>query len=182
MLLKFIIGNFFSCRRCFLRFHLKVKVVENLMSSGIEDHTFGPINLRECFPEEELTLSKNRFLEVASLVEWWWIELSGININKNDLEAVCYDKSARICHWKGGVVLFGLIFRIMTPGHVAGSTDFLLRQTQQFWKGLSHFSYIEPNWQNIIRLATYVVANSRKLWCYAVYQGCPKCGLRAHCV
>jgi len=69
MLLKFIIGNFFhvggvSC------FHLKVKVVEILISSGIEDHTFGPMNLREHFPEEELTLGKNRFLEVASLVEW----------------------------------------------------------------------------------------------------------------
>ena len=48
---------------------LKVKVVENLISSGIEEHTFGPINLREHFPEEELTLGQNRFLEVASLVE-----------------------------------------------------------------------------------------------------------------
>jgi len=44
-------------------------VVENLISSGIEDHTFGLINLRENFPEEEITLGKNRFLEVASLVE-----------------------------------------------------------------------------------------------------------------
>jgi len=44
-------------------------VVENLISSGIEDHTFGPINLREHCPEEELTLGKNKFLEVASLVE-----------------------------------------------------------------------------------------------------------------
>jgi len=44
-------------------------MVENLISSGIEDHTFGPMNLRECFPEEELTLGKNRFLEVACLVE-----------------------------------------------------------------------------------------------------------------
>jgi len=71
MLLKFIIGiYFFSCRRWFLSFYLKVKVVENLISSGIEDHTFGPINLREHFPEEELTVGKNRFLEVASLVEW----------------------------------------------------------------------------------------------------------------
>ena len=61
--------EFFSCRRCFLSFHLKVKVVESLISSGIEDHTFGPINLTEHFPEEELTLGKNRFLEVASLVE-----------------------------------------------------------------------------------------------------------------
>jgi len=48
---------------------LKVKVVENLTSSGIEDHTFGPINLREHFPEVELTLGKNMFLEVARLVE-----------------------------------------------------------------------------------------------------------------
>jgi len=52
-----------------LRFYLKVNVVGNLLSSGIEEHTFGLINLRERFPEEELTLCKNRFLEVASLVE-----------------------------------------------------------------------------------------------------------------
>jgi len=50
-------------------------VVENLISSGIEDHTFNleniflRMNLREHFPEEESTLDKNRFLEVASLVE-----------------------------------------------------------------------------------------------------------------
>ena len=44
-------------------------MVENLISSGIEDHTFGPINLREHFPEEELTQGKNKSLEVASLVE-----------------------------------------------------------------------------------------------------------------
>jgi len=43
-------------------------VVENFISSGIE-FTFGPANLREHFPEEELTLGINRFLEVASLVE-----------------------------------------------------------------------------------------------------------------
>ena len=61
--------EFFSCRRCFLSFHLKLKVVENLISPGIEDQTFGPMNLREHFPEEELTLGQNRFLEVASLVE-----------------------------------------------------------------------------------------------------------------
>jgi len=48
---------------------LKVKVVENLISSGIECHTVGPINLGEHFPEEQLTLGKNRFLEVASFVE-----------------------------------------------------------------------------------------------------------------
>ena len=53
----------------FLSFHLKVKVVESVIASGIEDHTFGPINLREHFPEEELTPGKNRFLEVASIVE-----------------------------------------------------------------------------------------------------------------
>ena len=44
-------------------------MVESLISFSIEDHTFGPINFREHFPEEELTLGKNRFLEVASLVE-----------------------------------------------------------------------------------------------------------------
>jgi len=31
-------------------------VVENLISSGIEDHTFGPMNSREHFPEEECKL------------------------------------------------------------------------------------------------------------------------------
>ena len=61
--------EFVSCRRCFLSLYLKVKVVESLISSGIEGHTFGPINLREHFPEEELTLGRNRFLEVAALVE-----------------------------------------------------------------------------------------------------------------
>jgi len=44
-------------------------VVQNLTSSGIADHTFGPINLREHFLEEELTPGKNRFSEIASLVE-----------------------------------------------------------------------------------------------------------------
>jgi len=48
---------------------LKVKVIEDLISSGIEDHTFGPTNVREHFPEEELTLGRNRLLEVDSLVE-----------------------------------------------------------------------------------------------------------------
>ena len=41
MLLK-LNWEFFSCRRCFLSFHLKVKVVKYLISSGIEDHTFRP--------------------------------------------------------------------------------------------------------------------------------------------
>ena len=44
-------------------------MVKNLISSSIEGRTFGPINLREHFPEEEFTLGKNRFLEVVSLVE-----------------------------------------------------------------------------------------------------------------
>ena len=35
-------------------------MVESLISSGIEDHTFGPIHLREHFPEEELTLGKKQ--------------------------------------------------------------------------------------------------------------------------
>jgi len=58
----------FTCKRCFLSFHLKVKVEEDLIHSGIEDHTFGPTNLREHFPEEELTLIRNRLLEDNSLV------------------------------------------------------------------------------------------------------------------
>ena len=45
-------------------------LVESLISSGIEDRTFGPMNLRERFLKEELTLGKNRFLEVASLEEY----------------------------------------------------------------------------------------------------------------
>ena len=53
----------------FVKFPFEDKSGENLTSSGIEDHTFGPMNLRERFPEEELTLGKSRFLEVASLVE-----------------------------------------------------------------------------------------------------------------
>jgi len=49
---------------------LKTRFKTSIISSGIEDHTFGPMNLTELFSEEELTLGKNRFLEVASLVEW----------------------------------------------------------------------------------------------------------------
>jgi len=53
----------------FFSFHLKVNVVEDLISFGIEHHTLRPIKVREHFPEEELTLGKNRLLEVAILVE-----------------------------------------------------------------------------------------------------------------
>jgi len=48
---------------------LKVNVVEDLVLFGIEDHTLGPTKVREHFPEEEVTLGKNRLLEVSSLVE-----------------------------------------------------------------------------------------------------------------
>jgi len=44
-------------------------VVEDLISFGIEDHTCGPTKVREHFPGEELTLGKNRLVEVASFVE-----------------------------------------------------------------------------------------------------------------
>jgi len=65
---------------------------------GEEDHTFGPTKVREHFPEEELTLGKNRLLEVARLVEWEWIELNGIKYSSlSSLETVCCDKSAWIC-------------------------------------------------------------------------------------
>jgi len=50
------------------------------LSSGSEDHTFGLINVREHFPEEELTLGKNRLLEVDILVECGCIELIGIKM------------------------------------------------------------------------------------------------------
>jgi len=43
-------------------------VVENLVQSGIEDHTFGPTNVKAHFPEEELTLGKNILLEADSFV------------------------------------------------------------------------------------------------------------------
>ena len=58
------------CRRCSFIFHLKINVVDDLLSFGIEDHTLEPTNVREHFPEEELTLGKNGLLKVASLVEW----------------------------------------------------------------------------------------------------------------
>ena len=53
----------------FLKFPFKGKDGLSLISSGIEDHTFGPTYVKEHFPEEEVTLGKNRLLEVASLVE-----------------------------------------------------------------------------------------------------------------
>ena len=34
-------------------------MVEDLIQFGIEDHTSGPTNVREHFPEEELTPSEN---------------------------------------------------------------------------------------------------------------------------
>jgi len=37
--------------RCFLSFHFKVKVVDDLVQPGIVDHSFGPTNVREHFPE-----------------------------------------------------------------------------------------------------------------------------------
>jgi len=47
----------------FLSCHLKVNVVEDVIQSGIEDHTFGPTNVREQFSENELTLGKKRLLQ-----------------------------------------------------------------------------------------------------------------------
>jgi len=44
-------------------------VFEVLISSGIETHTFGPTNVREHFPEEELTVGKSKLLAVDILVE-----------------------------------------------------------------------------------------------------------------
>jgi len=39
---------------------LKVQLAEDLMQSSIVEHTFGPTNVREHFPEEDLTLGKSR--------------------------------------------------------------------------------------------------------------------------
>jgi len=52
-----------------ISFHLKVKVAEDSIQCGIEDHTFGSPHVREHFFEEELTLGKTRLLEVDGLVE-----------------------------------------------------------------------------------------------------------------
>ena len=38
---------YFSLKMCFLSFHLKVKVAEDLIESGIKDHTIGPTNLKK---------------------------------------------------------------------------------------------------------------------------------------
>jgi len=35
-------------------------MVKDFIQSGIDNHTFGPINVTEYFPEEELTLVRNR--------------------------------------------------------------------------------------------------------------------------
>jgi len=35
-------------------------------------------NVREHFPQDELTLVKNNLLEADSLVEWEWIQLIGV--------------------------------------------------------------------------------------------------------
>ena len=43
-------------------------MTENLTQSGIEDHTSGPTNVMDHFPEKELTLGNNVLLEVDSLV------------------------------------------------------------------------------------------------------------------
>jgi len=54
---------------------LKVEVVEDSISLGIEDQTSGPTNVvREHFPGEELTPGKNRLLEL--IVLWSEIDLS----------------------------------------------------------------------------------------------------------
>ena len=59
MLLTFIIMHLFHVRDVSYVSILKVKLVEDLISSDIEVHTFWPTNVREHFPEEELTLGKS---------------------------------------------------------------------------------------------------------------------------
>jgi len=52
----------------FLKSVLKVKVSEDFIESGIDDHTFDPANVKKHFPEDEFTLGENRLLEVDSLM------------------------------------------------------------------------------------------------------------------
>jgi len=59
----------------FLKSVLKVKVSEDFIESGIDDHTFDPANVKKHFPEDEFTLGENRLLEVDSLMVWEWMEL-----------------------------------------------------------------------------------------------------------
>jgi len=64
----------FFMYKVFLKFPFEGSRRLNAVLSGIEGHTFGPINVSEHFPEEELTVGKNRLLEVDSL--WSKNELS----------------------------------------------------------------------------------------------------------
>jgi len=68
MSLKYINKYPFYVRGIFLNCQLKVKMAEDLIHSGIEDHSFGPTNVRKHFPEDDLTLSRSRLLEVDSFV------------------------------------------------------------------------------------------------------------------
>ena len=48
-------------------------MAEDLTQSGIEDHNFGPTNVREHFPKEELTPGKTRLLVLQPL-RWCCID------------------------------------------------------------------------------------------------------------
>jgi len=67
--------NYVSVSYVFLKFLFEGKSGRRLLQPGIEDHSLGPTNVREHFTEEELTLGKNRLLEVDNLVELEGIEL-----------------------------------------------------------------------------------------------------------
>jgi len=45
----------------FFKFPFAGKVVEGLIQSGIEEHNFGPINVREHFLGDELLQVKTRY-------------------------------------------------------------------------------------------------------------------------
>ena len=61
----------FSCKWCFVSCHLEEEAAQDLVQSGVEDHTFGSTNAREHFPEDELTLDKTACKK--------WIVLCGEN-------------------------------------------------------------------------------------------------------
>ena len=65
------------------------------------------MNLRERFPEEELTLGKNRFLEVASLVECDFLHFPFLGF-PNKMQG--NTRMVSICHQFENIVHFILYF------------------------------------------------------------------------
>jgi len=74
----------FSCKRCFLSVHLKVKVAEDLMQSGIEDHTIRSTNVKEHFPEE---LTPGRLLAEMSGLTNFSVQVQSWSAKLNPIQS-----------------------------------------------------------------------------------------------